>query len=116
MPEQTEVCETLWIQSPGQLVQLKFDVNNVCESTNINAFTRGCLLGLILAAVLYPMVGMAGLAIILVCLVLLYGRWIFAKINPEQRVSIKEGKPGRSAETTEGFRSDGPLSEGFLAK
>jgi len=43
------------------------------------------------------MVGMAGLAVILLCLVLLYGRWIFAKINPEQRTSVKEHAPSKES-------------------
>jgi len=102
MPGTTEVCEPLWIQSPGQLLKANFAVVSVCESNNINAFSRACLLGLLISAALFPWLGFTGFAIVMLCLVILYGRWIFAKINVEQRTSTKEDRPGHS-QTEEGF-------------
>jgi hypothetical protein len=99
MPGATEVCESLWIQNPSELLKASFAVVSICESNNINAFSRASLIALFIAAVLFPWFGFTGLAIVLVCLVILYGRWIFAKINTEQRISEKEDRPGKK----EGF-------------
>lgn len=88
-------CETLWIESPGRLLGANLLVNDICESNNINAFSRAVLLGLLLSTFLAPFLGWAGLGIVLLALLFLYGRWIFAKILPEARtVEVQQTKEG----------------------
>jgi len=91
MPEKCP-CETLWIYNPSELFKSTLTTLDICESNNVNAFSRATLLGLLLAACLAPFVGLLGFAVVLLLLVGLYWNWIFAKIVPEQRMSIrKEG-------------------------
>ena len=98
MPEDCP-CETLWIYSPTSLFGTNLLVADICESNNINAFTRAFLLGMILAGLLSPFLGIAGFIIVIFILFFLYGRWIFAKIyKDEKKVEVekpvKEGFDG----------------------
>jgi hypothetical protein len=83
-------CETLWIYSPGSLLGTNLLVSDICESNNINAFSRATILGVLLAALASPFLGLGGLGIILLALLFLYGRWIFAKIIPDARTVLTE--------------------------
>jgi hypothetical protein len=65
-------------------------VSDICESNNINAFSRATILGVLLAALASPFLGLGGLGIILLALLFLYGRWIFAKIIPDARTVLTE--------------------------
>ena len=81
-------CETLWIYAPGSLLGTNLLVSDICESNNINAFSRATLLGLLLAALASPFLGLAGLIVVVLALLFLYGRWIFATIYPEARTVV----------------------------
>jgi len=85
-------CEKLWIEDSSVLMKKNILVDDVCESNNINAFTRASILALILGFILTPMVGIGAFGIILLILILLYHRWIFAKIYPFQKSVIKDDK------------------------
>jgi hypothetical protein len=92
-------CETLWIYAPGNLIGKNLLVDDICESNNINAFSRALVISLILSALLSPFLGLAGFLLIFLSLILLYGRWIFAKILVDQRTvevakPVKEGFEG----------------------
>lgn len=89
-------CETLWLYSPKSLLGTNLLVSDICESNNINAFTRAFLVGLILAAALTPMMGVGSIFLIVLVLLFLYGRWIFAKIVKDERTveRVKEGFEG----------------------
>jgi hypothetical protein len=91
-------CEKLWIQDPSELIKTNILVNDVCESNNINAFTRVSILGLLLGYILSPMLGIGAFGFVVLILILLYHRWIFAKVYPFQRtvVSTKENFEGAS--------------------
>jgi hypothetical protein len=92
-------CETLWIYAPANLIGKNLLVDDICESNNINAFSRALVLALILSALISPFLGVAGFLLIFLSLVLLYGRWIFAKVVRDERKVIVE-KP---VYVTEGF-------------
>lgn len=94
-------CETLWINSPMALLGKNLLVDDICESNNINAFTRAFILGLLLALLLSPFLGYAGFALIFISLLFLYGRWIFAKIYPQSETVVKSENP--SLNQQEGF-------------
>jgi len=90
-------CEPLWLKDPTVLLNTNILVTDICESNNLNAFTRSCILGLVLAALLSPMLGFGGLGIVLLILVLLYHRWLFAKVFTQERkveTAPKEGFEG----------------------
>lgn len=92
-------CETLWLYNPAALVGKNLLVNDVCESNNINAFTRALLLGLVLSGLLYPLLGISALALVILILLFLYRSWLFAKIIPSERTVLREqkGKEGFEA-------------------
>jgi hypothetical protein len=77
-------------------------VRDPCESNNINAFTRAILLGLVFSGLLMPLTGFGGVVLVVLVLVMMYGRWLFASVNPETRVVEVPSK-------------DPPIQEGFLA-
>jgi len=85
MPEESCPCETLWIDEPRQLLKGKLLTNDVCESNNINAFTRASLIGLIIAALLSPLLGFAGIGIVVLSMIFIYHRWLFGKVVKSQR-------------------------------
>jgi hypothetical protein len=91
MPEKCP-CETLWINKPSELFGTNVLVSDVCESNNINAFSRVFILGLLFSAVLAPFFGLGGFILVIFILLMLYGRWLFAKIVPEERSVILEKK------------------------
>ncbi len=93
-------CETLWIYNPAALLGTNILVGDICESNNINAFSRAMIIGLLFSALISPLLGFSGLALVLLALIFLYGRWIFAKIYPDQRLVETEGAP------KEGFEAD----------
>jgi hypothetical protein len=95
-------CETLWLKNPVELLKPIFTVSDVCESNNINAFSRAFLLALLFSAAFSPFLGAAGFALILLILVVVYGRWLLAKIVPEQRAVQRMASPGK-----EGFTDPG---------
>jgi hypothetical protein len=86
-------CETLWIYNPTALVGTNLLVDDICESNNINAFTRAFLLGLVFALLLSPALGYGGFALVFLSLLFLYGRWIFAKIYPQAEIVEKVARP-----------------------
>lgn len=92
-------CETIWYEDPSVLLNSNILVEDICESNNINAFTRACIIGLLLACVISPMLGLGGLGIILLALIFLYHRWLFATVLKFQRTVLKDGKK-------EGFRAE----------
>ena len=85
MPEGSCPCETLWIQDPTALLGTNLLVSDICESNNLNAFTRAFLLTIALAALVTPLTGIGGAGILLVILIMLYSRWLFGKVLPGQR-------------------------------
>lgn len=98
MPEDCP-CETVWIQSPISLLGTNIMVNDLCESNNINAFTRAVLLGLLLSGLMAPFLGFGGLLLVMLILGMLYGRWLTGKVIPEAKtLEVAAKKP-----TTEGF-------------
>jgi len=98
MPEDCP-CEKLWIENPIMLLKTNLLVEDICESNNLNAFTRAVLLGLVFSGLLAPFMGLGGLGIILLILIFLYHRWLFAKVMPAQKTVMKEAK------RVEGFES-----------
>jgi hypothetical protein len=95
-------CETLWLSDPSALLGTNLLVSDICESNNLNAFTRSVLLGLLLSAILAPLLGWGGVGIVLLAILLLYGRWLFAKVYPEQRIVETPGKRPMAKEGFEG--------------
>ena len=93
-------CETLWIYNPAALMGTNLLVADICESNNINAFTRAVLIGLLFSALISPFLGFGGLVLILLILLFVYGRWLFAKILTDQRTVE------RTAVSKEGFEAD----------
>lgn len=93
-------CETLWIYNPAALMGTNLLVADICESNNINAFSRAVLIGLLLSALVAPFLGMSGLVLILLILLFVYGRWLFAKILRDQRTVERTAAP------KEGFEAD----------
>ena len=85
-------CETLWLYNPAALFGTNLLVADVCDSNNINAFTRSFLLAIVLATMLSPFMGYTGLVLVLLALIFIYGRWLFGKAYPEQRTIVTEGK------------------------
>ena len=85
-------CETLWIENPAILLKTNLLVEELCESNNLNAFTRAVIIGLILSGLLSPFMGLGGLGIVLLILIFLYHRWLFAKVIPAQRTVMKNAK------------------------
>jgi len=85
-------CETLWIENPAMLLKTNLLVEDICESNNLNAFTRAVLIGLLFAGLLVPYMGLGGLGIILLIIIFLYHRWLFAKVVPSQRTVLKNAK------------------------
>jgi hypothetical protein len=94
-------CETLWIYAPGNLIGKNLLVDDICESNNINAFSRALIIAIALSALLSPFLRIAGFLLIFLSLVLLYGRWIFAKIVKDERMVVVE-KPVYTKEGFEG--------------
>jgi len=99
-------CETLWLKNPVELLKPNVLVSDICDSNNINAFTRAVLLGLFISAILSPYLGASGFAIIALILCILYGRWIFATILPDQRTASRMAAPGKPMKK-EGFTDSG---------
>ena len=93
MPEDCP-CEKLWTKEPMVLLKSNLLVEDICESNNINAFSRSFILGLILSVLLSPFLGLGGLGIILLSLIFLYHRWLFATINKPAKTVIKNAKEG----------------------
>jgi len=87
-------CEKLWFEDPLVLLKPNFLVENLCESENLNAFSRALMLGLILSALLSPFLGLGGLGIALLSLIFLYHRWLFAKVLKSQKTVLKNSKEG----------------------
>lgn len=85
-------CETLWLYNPAALFGTNLLVADVCEANNINAFTRALFISLVLATMLSPFLGYTGLALVILALIFIYGRWLFGKAYPEQRTIVTEGK------------------------
>lgn len=98
-------CETLWIESPKSLFGTNILVNDICESNNINAFTRALIVALVLAALLAPVMGFGGLVLVLLALFFLYGRWIFAKVIQDER-KVEVAKPVRKEGFEASIRTD----------
>jgi hypothetical protein len=78
-------CETIWIQNPAALIGTNLLPHDICESNNINAFTRAVLVGLLLSGLFAPLIGVAGFVVVILSLLFLYRRWLFAKIIPSAR-------------------------------
>jgi hypothetical protein len=93
MPEDCP-CDKLWTEDPTVLLKTNLLVENICESENINAFSRAVILSLILSALLSPFLGLGGLGILLLILIFLYHRWLFAKVLKSQKTVLKDKKEG----------------------
>jgi hypothetical protein len=94
MPEDCP-CEKLWTKDPRVLLlNTNLLVENTCESNNINAFTRAFILSIILSALLSPFLGLGGLGIILLSLIFLYNKWIFATVLTSEKVVVRHKKEG----------------------
>lgn len=93
MPKKEEpACEPLWTRQPDVLLNTNLLTTDICESNNINAFTRALLLGLVTSSLLFPLLDWGGLVLILLSLLFLYGQWIFAKVFPEERTVVRMRK------------------------
>ena len=90
-------CETLWLINPTDLVGTNLLVTDVCEANSINAFSRAVILGLVFAGMVSPFLGWAGFGIVLVALLFLYSRWLFAYINKDRRAVETRAKEGFEA-------------------
>lgn len=101
------VCEPLWTADPAVLLKPNLLTYDLCESNNINAFTRALILSVLLSILLMPLLGVASLAIVLVVLLMLYGRWLYAKVIPSQRTVVRD-------EPKKASRSAKDVEEGFL--
>ena len=93
MPEDCP-CEKLWTKDPTVLLKSNLLVNNTCESDNINAFSRAFILAIIVSVILSPFLGLGGLGIILLSLIFLYNKWIFAKVITSEKVVVRNNKEG----------------------
>lgn len=89
MPKEAP-CETLWYKQPSVLFRLKFLTDDICEANNINAVSRGIILFVALGLLLSAFVGPSGLIVALLSLLILYRKWLTAKVYPEQGISVKE--------------------------
>ena len=85
------VCQIIWIHDPRSLFNLDFSTLHICESNNINNFTKAFLLTLIL--------GIVGMTILqtplafvvpILFLAVLYRNWITAKFYPEAKTVVRE--------------------------
>jgi hypothetical protein len=94
-------CETLWLVNPTALFGTNLLVTDVCEANNINAFSRSVILGLVLAGMASPFLGWAGFGLIVLALLFLYSRWLFAYINKDRRAVETAPK-----QTKEGFEAN----------
>lgn len=57
-------CEPLWTQSPGSLLKFNFGTMDLCESNNINAFSRAFVVTTLVAIVTAPFLGWGGAAVL----------------------------------------------------
>jgi hypothetical protein len=94
-------CETLWLYNPLELLRPNLLVKDICDSNNINAFSRALLLGALLSLLLAPMIGWAGFGMVMLVLFFLYGRWLFGFAYTPMRTVYVEGNP--PVPTKEGF-------------
>jgi len=93
MPEDCP-CEKLWTQDPTVLLKTNLLVEDTCESNNLNAFSRSVILGLVLSGLLSPFLGLGGLGIVILILLFLYHRWLFATVLKPQKTVLKNRKEG----------------------
>jgi len=103
-------CEKLWFEKPVVLLNTNILVDDICESNNLNAFTRAFILGLLLSAVLSPMLGLGGLGIVLLALIFLYHRWLFATVLKFQKTVLKNRKEGFKADIRPDLKEEGAFS------
>ncbi len=101
MPDSDNPCETLWIRSPRVLLRTNFSVRDLCDSNNINAFSRAVIVGLLVAGLVFPLVGLNGFVLVLLILLGLYGPWLFQTVVPSERVTYAVATPPRK----EGFET-----------
>lgn len=90
MPDKDTPCEELWYSKPAVLFRLHFLTDDICEANNINSVIRGLILFLSLGLILSVIVGPAGLLIALISLLILYHKWLLAKVYPDKGISVKE--------------------------
>jgi len=88
-------CETVWFKEPAELFKPNILVSDMCDSNNINAFSRAVILGFTISILLSPYLGITGFALVFLILCILYGRWIFATILPNGRVASRMAAPGK---------------------
>ena len=102
------VCQTIWLHNPLSLLNLDFSTLHICESNNINNFTKAFILTVILG-----MTAMAAfnspLMFVLPVLVLavVYRNWLTAKIYPDAKTSVRETFTGAE------IRPDMPTANAF---
>lgn len=121
MVEKDYVCEPYWYANPmGLFYSFQLRPDNICESTNINSFTRGLFLLLGIGLCLAPFLGWAGPAISLLIALALYGRWLF-QTNLYQDPTPKtlegfgaQGAPIRPEEPTPAFPGVPVTSPGLV--
>ena len=92
MPDSDCPCEPLWISSPTALLNTTLHTNDLCESNNMNAFSRGFIMFSILGLVLFPLMGVASFGLVFLALLALYGRWLFEQVVVPQRTAYREAK------------------------
>ena len=78
MVEKDFVCEPYWFSNPyGLIASLSLRPDDICESTNINSFTRGMILLLLIGLALFPAIGWVSIAFSILIGLFLYGGWLF---------------------------------------
>jgi hypothetical protein len=97
---ETIPCELLWTEKPSELFKTNLHISEICESSNMNAFSRATLIALVISAILFPFLGILGFALSLLVLIVLYGSWLFTKKASKSTLVFNEVLPGK-----EGFES-----------
>ena len=105
MPDSDCPCEPVWISSPSVLLGTTLNTNDLCESNNMNAFTRGFLVFSALGAILFPLMGVPAIVLVLLAVLLLYGRWLYEKVVVPERTAYREAK--KDERSGEGFQDAG---------
>ena len=85
------VCQLLWFYNPMSLLNFDFSTLHICESNNINNFSKAFILTIILGVSLMRVLD-SPLVFVLPVLVLavVYRNWLTAKIYPEAKTSVRE--------------------------
>ena len=89
------VCEALWVKKPLALLGTNLWTLDICESNNINAFTRALILTIVVGVILmYTLQTTAGFALPVLLLVVIYYKWLSAKIFVDAQTAVREAFTG----------------------